>query len=312
MSVVRALSHTSVLGLVASLASLSAAESHLPRFGPVWVLVSEGYRTMDLNWNSAGDLQGQNPNVFQEMDFKNITAYQTTVAANSLVGPASIRGELDYGIVNGGTNRMSFYDEDDRANEFERSENAADSGTLINWLGAVGFRTQSLTGAWRFTPEIGYASHHQDLEITNGVEVIPDNGPVDGLNSSYVAEWEGPFIAARGSWKFWPRWILQAHVDYHLINFSAEGNLNLRTDLQHPDSFEQDARGTGWTAGLNLAFQPHQRVVIHGGFEWETWEAASSATYRVNFADGAVEDSKLNEVTMESILISIGVGVSFH
>jgi hypothetical protein len=306
------LSLVSTLGLMTSLACLYGAERRLPRFGPVWLMLSGGYRTFDLNWNTAGDLQGRNPNIFEEMSWTNVTAYQTSIGASFLIGPASLRGVLEYGQIQSGNHRSSEYAGDDRTDEQLRSSNGTDAGKIFNWVGAVGFRMQSLTGAWRLTPEIGYSYNEQELNIIDGNQVIPSNGPnagpYPGLDSEYVSEWTGPFVAARGSWKFCPRWVMHAHVDYHLVDFQATGTLNLTNNV---DRYTQDAEGDAIGVGFNVSYQPLQRLIFHAGIEWEEWQA-KNGNDRLHFTDGQVSDTKLNEVNMTSIVYSVGVAMSFR
>jgi len=69
--------------------------------------------------------------------------------------------------------------------------------------------------------------------MTDGVQIIPASGPFPGLASSYDAQWIGPWLGAEALIEAERGWSIMANFEYHLADYSASANWNLRTDLAH-------------------------------------------------------------------------------
>lgn len=114
--------------------------------------------------------------------------------------------------------------------------------------------------------------------------------------------------AARGS-RVSPM-TLNFSVEIHWADYYGEGNWNLRSDLDHPKSFEHEADGYG----LCLAAEWRIAVAAH----WELTAAADyrnwttdSGTDRKFWASGGTAVTRLNEVNWESTSLRIGAAYRF-
>ncbi len=81
--------------------------------------LSTGYRSDDLDWNIAGDINGNNPNVLSELTWDDVESYQVKLQG-SIVWPniIALRGYANYGWVFDGDNQDSDYLGDNRTFEF--------------------------------------------------------------------------------------------------------------------------------------------------------------------------------------------------
>ena len=84
-------------------------------------IVTGGYRVDDLNWNIAGDINGNNPNIISELTWDDLESYQLKFQGR-LVWPnlIALRGSLAYGWLFDGKNQDSDYSGDNRTFEYSR------------------------------------------------------------------------------------------------------------------------------------------------------------------------------------------------
>ena len=69
-----------------------------------------GYRRDDLDWNIAGDINGNNPNILSELTWDDIESYQVKFQG-SLVWPKiiALKGSANYGWIFDGENQDSDF-----------------------------------------------------------------------------------------------------------------------------------------------------------------------------------------------------------
>ncbi len=280
--------------------------------------LSAGYRVDDLDWNIAGDINGNNPNVLSELTWDDVEIYQLKFQG-SVVWPNIIafRGYASYGWIFDGDNQDSDYLGDNRTFEFSRSNNSTDDDDVLDASLAIGYPFrfgQAVIGT--LTPLLGYSYHEQNLKITDGNQTIPNTGPFPGLDSSYDTEWYGPWIGfdlrfkAKEITTFAHRFETYFTYEYHWADYNAKANWNLRDDFAHPKSFEHDADGNGWKigAGFNLWF--HRNWALNFNYDYQDW-STDSGNDKVFFADGSTAKTKLNEVNWTSYALSLGVSLRF-
>jgi len=311
-----------LLGVVFS-AQLAAEDQ------PADVSLSLGYRVDSLDWNIGGGSAG--PNILSELEWHDLDIVQLKgELTSSNAEGIYFRGFADYGWVLDGSNRDSDYAGDNRTFEFSRSVNDVDDSRVLDLSGGLGFTFfAGEHQQYRISPMIGYSYHRQDLRMRNGNQVVsnsayfdlynpdpsmdvPPLGPFPGLDSSYDAEWYGPWLGADvfldlqdGSTAF-------ARLEGHLVNFWAEADWNLRDDFAHPVSFEHDADGYGWVFELGW-----MDTVSRHHWTWgvtamvQSWET-DAGTDRFYFSDNTSFEGRLNEVNWSSYSFNVTLSKSFY
>lgn len=268
--------------------------------------LSTGYRVDDLDWNIAGDSSGQNPNILSELTWSDLQSFQTQLRSTYTVENfLYLRTAAAYGRILNGENQDSDYDGDNRTLESSRSNNQSDMGSVIDLSVGLGY-------PWRFgrdrlavAPLAGYSYHEQNLRITDGFQTIPATGPFAGLNSKYETVWRGPWVGLDAAWSMTPKLALSGSFEYHWADYVAEADWNLRTDFQHPKSFEHTADGQGTVVSLSLVYTwtDRWRFLLTGDLQdWET-DAGVDQTF---FTSGAAPVTRLNEVNWNAYAISVG------
>ena len=278
-----------------------------------------GYRSDDLNWNIAGDLTGNNPNILSELEWEDLSIFQVKLANTTVYRGIYLKGALAYGWIYSGDVQDSDYLDDDRSIEYSRTNNAADDGNTLDASVAVGYRFLFQSGFIGISPMVGYSYHQQNLTMTDGNQTVesiftPPSGPFDGLDSSYDTEWKGPWVGLDLSFqspagtrpKPTEGYELTFGVEYHWADYDAEGDWNLRTDFAHPKSFEHQADGSGIVVSTEFNFFFNPRWALHFSANYQTWET-DPGTDRTFYADGTISEARLNEVNWTTYALMLGI-----
>lgn len=271
-----------------------------------------GYRHDDLDWNIAGDTSGANPNVLSELTWRDIESYQVKLTGKAKIKDiVYLRGMANYGWIHSGENQDSDYLADNRAGEFSRSNNNSGSGNVSDYSIGGGFPARYVNpeGVVEFAPMIGWSQHRQNLRITDGYQTIPATGAFRGLDSSYKARWHGPWYGVDLSYKH-PRFTVSGVFEYHFQSkFYATANWNLRSDFQHPRSFEHFADGKGRIGSVDAVFALTKRLSLVAGARYQKWRAENGVD-RTYFSNGVIADTRLNEVNWTSYDFTVGARLS--
>lgn len=277
-------------------------------FAETGVSIDTAIREDRLQWNIAGNINGQNPNILSELTWENIKALTVGPAIRG-VNPGNLYYDayLHYGLIFAGDNQDSDYDSDNRQDEFSRSNNNSDSGSTLDISYAVGYQFGAAGDQPGFsvTPIIGFSLHQQNLEMTDGNQTVNTRssflGAFAGLDSSYDAEWKGPWLGLNLKQNFDKAQFLLSY-EYHIVDYYAEANWNLRTDFQHPVSFTHSADGVGHVFKFSFHYQPWRRFGFGFELKRSQWETDAGIDYTF-FSNGTVSSTRLNVVEWESTSI---------
>ncbi len=294
---------------------LSTGLSAVPAAGEVQtdVHLDTGYRTDELYWNIAGDINGENPNVLSELKWTDLKIYQLRLALDILVDRhCCLRASAGYGKIVGGDNQDSDYLGDDRTYEFSRSNNDAGDGSVLDLSVGFGYRYRPADGPVTVTPMVGYSQNEQHLTMTDGYQTLDPYdlvglGSFSGLDSTYDATWKGPWVGLDLSYDMTKALRLYGAAEYHMAEYEAEANWNLREEFAHPKSFVHDADGTG--------------VVLSGGIDYalrNVWSVGLTADYQVWRTDSGLDttffsdssapmSTQLNEVHWTSYAVMLRI-----
>lgn len=124
-------------------------------------------------------------------------------------------------------------------------------------------------------------------------------GPFTGLNSSYDADWTGPWAGLQLALGLTKTLRLSAEGGYYWMDYSANADWNLRGDFAHPVSFSHKADGTSTRVSAQLDWQLWQAVALGVGGAYQQWQA-DAGTDTVYFFDGSSDTTPLNGVNRKS------------
>lgn len=277
---------------------------------PFEFLLGAGSRKDNLDWNIAGS----SVNVLSELKWENLKIAQISAAARlNIYYGWSLRGMLAYGRINSGSNQDSDYNGNNRTLEFSRSNNRG-GGEVRD--GSIGLgRTMRLLNdadgnSLSVTPLVGLSIHQQNLTMTEGFQTLPATGSFPGLDSSYDAKWQGPWVGMDALLESGGDWSLTATGEYHWADYSAQANWNLRPEFSHPVSFVHTANGQGIVLAAGATYLVSKDWRVGFSVQSQQWSTGRGID-RTFFSDGSVGYSLLNGVNWESTAINLGVHYRF-
>jgi len=277
-----------------------------------------GYRHDQIDWNIAGytgDLQYVN--ILSELDWDDLDIWQLGGTGKLSVGSGTapfltyIRGSLDYGWITDGSVRDSDYDGNDRSMESYRSISATEDDDVLDVSLGLGFEKKFWQDRLTLGFLGGYSYHEQNLRLTNGMQVIPEDEPLAGLNSTYQSKWYGPFGGIDIELHPFSRFSLLAAVEYHWSDYEGEADWNLRDDLAHPVSFRHESdNGEGLVGILRGVFLLSNDWALDLAFVYRDFSASDGIdlTY---LASGTVIVTKFNEANWHSSAVNAGLTFTF-
>ncbi|MGC1508342.1 hypothetical protein [Ketobacter sp.] len=266
-----------------------------------------------LNWQIAGGNGG--PNILSELTYRNVQFKQFQMSGSTLFkrGPLT-NAELfvDYktGIASDGSVQDSDYQTDNRGQEYSRSHSSANGSRMQDITLGAAYHFQINTYQ-SLIPMLAYTSKTQKMLMTEGLQVVDIYNPYNlgpfrnTLNSSYITSWDS--IVMGMGWKMETQnHELLLNAKFHLLDYHAEADWNLRSDFAHPKSFEHWAGGNGFGLQLSYAYRFSELFSLWLNWYREDWRT-NPGTDVVYLADGSRGTTTLNEVTWEATGFATGL-----
>lgn len=288
-----------------------------------------GYRVDQFDWNIAGQVDGTNPNIISELTWDDLKIAEIKSKARVVLynkyypfgGVA--KASVNYGMVFDGDNQDSDYGTDNRTNEFSRSNNKGDDGDVWDLSAGAGLVFKSKDRKFIFSPLFGVSYHAQNLTLRDGYQTIsepnpfdpskppPPVGPIEGLNSTYDAEWRSGWVGVDLEYQPSPTFELYGSIELHSAEYEADANWNLRDDFRHPISFEQDSRdeATGIVANFGAKVGLNN-FMLNLDLCYQEWQVEDGID-RTYFSNGTIGVTRVNEVNWESLSASVGLTTRF-
>jgi hypothetical protein len=288
---------------------------------PSWIKtafsLTSGYRIDELDWNIAGNLAGRAPNILSELTWEDLQIFQVKLTNRTVIKEyVLIKSYFNYGWISDGSNQDSDYACDDRRCEFSRSNNTTADDSVWDLSVGIGPRFTFGSDFFELSPLVGYSRHQQRLITTDGFQTIPPLGSFSGLNSSYEAIWQGPWlgldftIRTRRPLGVFSGMAFTFSFEYHMGDFDAEADWNLRSDFAHPKSFEQQADANGYLFSFRTALYYNIHWAFLMNVTTSRWQSDPGID-RTFFADGTVADTRLNEANWQSYAFNLGICYRF-
>jgi len=98
--------------------------------------------------------------------------------------------------------------------------------------------------------------------------------------------------------------------EHHWADFYGLANWNLRTDFQHPKSFEHIADGKGRVFNIGAGYNVSDRWTLDFSFDFQDWRTEAGIV-RFFLANGTEPTQRLNEVNWRSRALMIGSTYNF-
>ncbi|MDD2894133.1 MAG: hypothetical protein PHF20_09430 [Halothiobacillaceae bacterium] len=269
-----------------------------------------GRRSDSLKWSVANS----GVNIASELEWARVSIAQIRLAGRADIGAGwFLRGAYETGAVKSGENRDSDYAGNDRTQEYARSYSKTRGAVQDVTLGLgrlIRFTPQSANYGFVVAPILGVSAHQQNLTMYDGQQILPYATLLTGLDNSYDTQWKSVFGGVDAHAEFGDSFIVNASLAIHRMDYLADANWNLRSDLAHPVSFRHTATGKGRSMSLGMGYRFGRHLMLHAGYERQYWKTGtgSDQTY---FSYGGSTVYTLNAVEWGSESIFAGLAYRF-
>jgi hypothetical protein len=256
------------------------------------------YLHQDFKWSIAGNLQGSSPNIYSELTWHNLQAGSVDIMVkwnfiNRFIASADMSWALN---IDGHASDID-YNDDNRNNPTFVAHVLSRKGNAIATNAALGYQIIN-SRFFRLTGFLGFEIHRQFYHLSDDF----------ALNSSYKAQWSGPFIAFEPQFLIAEICKIDLNLSYYQVDYSATANWNLIEEFQHPVSFKHAAYGFGIETGIGLRFPITQFFDIYTAATYGHWSTGKGID-TLYLRSGEVRKTQLNDVTRLSW--TLGIGASF-
>jgi hypothetical protein len=261
-----------------------------------------GYQNENFHWSIAGNINGQNPNIYSELKWKVIQGPLYNLALQWNVWDHFLL-LADYGrsFIRSGTSNDTDYSGDNRANPVYNQSFNSNKGNTSAWSTGVGyliFKNKS----WSLSPYLGYGIDNQTYYI------LGSNGSFSNLNTSYKTQWQGLFFKIKSTFNVTDCFKIAADLTYNQVKYSAAADWNLIETFQHPVSFRHSADGYGIDADAKLVFKINRYFSANLGAAFFNWETGNG-TDQLYLTTGETDKTQLNEVIRNGFRVELGLSV---
>jgi len=268
------------------------------------VSLATGYQQQNFHWSIAGNLNGQNPNIYSELKWQHLGGQ--SIAANmqwNVWKRFSLYASYNRQSISSGSVNDTDYGADNRTNSTYNETFNADEGNTSLWNAGAGF---ILINNERFSliPYVGYTMSKQSLHLLDRTGNFPD------LNSTYQPNWKGAFLKVTSSVRIIKNLKFAADVTYNQVNYNSKANWNLIQTFQHPVSYRHHASGYGIDAGGQFVYTIYRNLCVHAGGGYFNWQTGNG-TDELYLNNGQVDKTQLNGAVNKGFRIQGGVGVAF-
>jgi len=277
-----------------------------------------GFRVDEFDWNIAGyNGQGQYINVLSELDWEDLEIIQLGATGKLSVGKSTaeysvyIRGSVDYGWISDGIARDSDYNGNNRTMEIYRSISATENDNVLDSSIGLGIEKKYWQDILSIGLLGGYSYHEQNMRLTNGEMLVPENNTLIGLNSTYDSTWQGFFGGIDLELRPAPHFLFFGTIQYHWPDFEGEADWNLRDDFAHPVSFRHNAdKADGFVCILGGNYLFSSGWILDLAFVYRNFSASDGMDLTF-LNSGATLTTKLNEVNWQSSAVNVGLTYRF-
>ena len=249
-----------------------------------------------LSWSIAGNLKGENPNVFSELQWKKVIGIGMTTNNYFQIHRrfgVGLRAALLKFVAGEVTD--ADYEQDDRVNQVFYAREDANKGFTASMTPLLNFELVDRS-AFQMSIGIGYQCVNKKFFLVNAET---------NLNSSYHASWKGPVGQLDAHYQL-GSFCFYASSTYCQAKYNAKANWNLIDEFEQPVSFRHEAKGFVWSNGVALSYPLKSFFQIKTSFRY-SYSSTGKGIDTLYKIDGSRPRTQLNDVTNQAMMLSIGI-----
>ncbi len=265
--------------------------------------LSAGQQQEDFHWSIAGNSSGQNPNILSELKWENVSGLNYAAALKwNVWKKLSLYADYNRQFIKSGSVNDMDYNGDNHTAPIYMGNFSDNKGYTNSFNSGVGYILFN-NNLFSLIPYIGYAVSTQSLYLVDLTGQFPT------LNSTYQANWKGPFIKVNSSIRLLQPLKLTAGITYHQVSYSGQGDWNLINEFQQPVSYRHNADGYGLNANVMLVFSITHHIAVNISYGYFNWETGTGYD-QLYLTTGQTDKTQMNGAALKGFDIAGGIDIS--
>lgn len=268
----------------------------------VLISLNSGYQWENFSWSIAGDINGQNPNIYSELKWKRLEEPTTSGTIKwQLSHYFYMLGEYDHSFIISGKVSDTDYGSDNRSTPIyhgDFQDNKGYNNKLILAVGASVINRKKII----VDVQAGYTLSHQSLYI------LGLNGLNPELNTTYFTTWKGSLIAGSLRYLINKKVSFEELISYSQLNYKARANWNLIQQFAHPVSYRDNASGYNLQFKQGIIYQINNRLAINAHFCFSHLQTGNG-TDHLYLADNSQEETQFNAARGTAFQTTMGITI---
>lgn len=160
---------------------------------------------------------------------------------------------------------------------------------------------------------VGYSYYEDDLNDQNLVQVVPDEGPYPGLDSTFKFEWHAAKVGVRTLADLSSNITLKVTAAaLYLIRYDGEGYWNLRDDFRResPNFTQKSEDGMGVEGAIATVIRLTENLSLELGY-WLYYIGSDEGEDVIYFADGTKGYTEITNVESFRHGVTVGLAAAF-
>lgn len=268
--------------------------------------IAAGINLQKLDWSIAGNARGENPNIYSELIWDNLSGNSVTGSfMYQFYKQVNFKVEFSQTFIRSGNVSDQDYAADNRQNRIFAAFLESNKGYSWYLDNSISFPILKYRRLSLF-PQLGYIIFRQSLYLADEAYTVGN----ESLNSNYKTKWEGPKIGLDFHYFLTRKMKLNAGIQYHKLDYSAAANWNLIEEFSKPKSFIHHAKGFAFGTNFSAIYEISKRFSAN-----IIWHYLKSTTHRgvdqLYLADGDDVLTQLNGVNYRSKGTNLGLSYNF-
>ena len=264
------------------------------------ITFSSGFQHEQFSWSIAGNINGQNPNIYSELIWKDLRGVSTEAGIDwQAKGKFRVKTCYSRMFILSGAGSDTDYLSDNRSDASFAMAFASNKGWIQDGSAAFGYdlvKTRTLFLVSYF----GYGLQNQQLYLLG-------NG---GLHSSYRTRWSGPFGGLQTAVRAGKKIHITSEGIYNQSDYHATADWNLVESFRHPVSFKHRARGFGVSAAAGTRITVTNDLTIGLSARFTYWSTGAGID-ELFLNSGDVVKTRLNDVTRTGYAVVLRASRNF-
>lgn len=298
-------------------ADAAAARARAQRINPaiyedpaVRCSISGGVHAFAMQWSTAGTFSNGQEIVPFSTKWTDLIAYEIQPGVDLTLGSFIFKSHFSKGKIRGGNGEATGSSDNGSNSYNDHASLSGIQGTTAAVDAEVNAVMRFIHNQARLSFSVGWGRQEQNLILTEGVQDLPVNIHLDGLNSSYNAAWKGPWVGLAAGWDDVSDIHFEFGAAFHSVSYEGKADWNLRSDLIHPDGIVQNGKGRGLSMFAKFRQPLGHYSEWFGSVEWEHFIVENGEDY-IYYTDGTQANTVLKNAEIQGYIVRVGVALRF-